>query len=67
MERALRGWQDGRMAAPMTPDQRETCLAEIERVEGYSRGDHERDIDKELARTVLTAWTDYCRDKGLLP
>lgn len=65
-ERVLRGWIDGRVLQPMTPDQREYCLREIERVEGYRRSDYEAANDALLALGVLDAWTDYCRDKGLL-
>ena len=67
MERALRGWmrQDS-FLTPMTPEQREACLAEIDRVEGHSRTDHDGADDAQIARGVLDAWTDFCRDKGLL-
>lgn len=50
----------------LTAPQREWCLSEIGRVEGWDRAEHETDSDKELARNVLSAWTDYARDKGLL-
>ena len=66
MERALRGWIGGRAAAPMTADQREACLVEIEAVEGHERKDYDGADDAMLARGVLGAWTDYCRDKGLM-
>lgn len=65
-ERSLRGWIAGRIAQPMTPDQREYCLTQIERVEGYQRADYDGASDALLARGVLDAWTDYCRDKGLI-
>ena len=67
-ERALRGWMRGDpYIRDMSEDQREWCLREIERVEGHYREDHEGiSNDAELARGVLNAWTDYCRDKGLL-
>jgi hypothetical protein len=65
-ERALRGYADGRVTMPMTPDQREYCLEQISRVEGHRREDHADDGDSDLARATLGAWTDYCRDKGLL-
>lgn len=65
-ERALRGWIAGRSTQPMTAAQREYCFAEIERVEGYTRAEYEGADDALLARGVLDAWTDYCRDKGLL-
>ncbi len=51
---------------PMTAEQREWCLSEIDSVEGWRRTDHLADTDADLARCVLAAWTDYCRDKGLL-
>lgn len=66
VERALRAWKEKRHTATMTPAQREWCLSEIASVEGYERKDHEAETDADLASTVLHAWTDYCRDKGLL-
>lgn len=50
---------------PMTAEQRAWCRAEILSVEGY---DHVADdiSDSELAETVMHAWTDYCRDKGMI-
>jgi len=65
-ERALRAWSGGYAAAPMTVEQREWCLGEIGRVEGWTASDHTADTDADLARNVMSAWTDYCRDKGLL-
>jgi hypothetical protein len=50
----------------MTPEQREWCLEEIGSVEGYDRAEHVEDSDSDLASTVLCAWTDYCRDKGMI-
>lgn len=49
----------------MTPAEREWCMQEITRVEGFSPSDAEG-TDAEVASTVLNAWTTYCRDKGLL-
>lgn len=66
MERALRGWVRGDSIPPMTPEQREACLSEIGKVEGYSRAEHEAENDSHLAQTTLSAWADYCRDKGLI-
>lgn len=67
MERALRAWKlKEPTVPPMTPDQREACLREIEQVEGYSRADYVDAHDGMLASGVLDAWTDYCRDKGLI-
>jgi hypothetical protein len=50
----------------MSPDQREACLIEIAAVEGHEREDYDGADDALLARGVLGAWTDYCRDKGLM-
>lgn len=61
----LRGWVAG-VLPPMTPPQREWCLDEIAQVEGFSRKDYEEATDEMLARGVLSAWTSYCRDKGLI-
>ena len=61
---ALRQWIAGNLP-PMTVDQREWCLTQVASVEGHSREDYEGKTDAELARGVLSAWMDYCRDKGL--
>lgn len=50
----------------MTAAQREACLNEIGRVEGWTRVEHEHDPDSLLASAVLCARADYCRDKGLM-
>jgi hypothetical protein len=63
-ERALRAIARGDYE--LTDDAREWCLTEIDRVEGHSRVDHDGDADRHVANGVLSAWTDYCRDKGLL-
>jgi hypothetical protein len=63
-ERALRAISAGEYR-PMTPAEREWCKRQISAVEGYSEADAEG-ADADVARTVLCAWTDYCRDKGLL-
>lgn len=67
-ERLLRAYAEGRMPAdcPMPPLARAWCLDEIRHVEGYDWTKHVKDTDQDLARTVLAAWTDYARDKGLL-
>ena len=66
-ERVLRLYAGGQQAlATLTPDQREACLCELHRVEGYSRADYVEATDQELCRGVLYAWADFCRDKGLL-
>lgn len=64
-ERALRAWISGQHKEPMTPEQREYCLREIESVEGFSRAQFFGATDAQLASGVLDAWLDYCRDKGL--
>jgi hypothetical protein len=48
---------------PMTAEERAWCLDEIESVEGYMRQDYEASSDAGLARGVLCAWTNFCRDK----
>lgn len=63
-ERALREIIAGRYR-PMTPAEREYCKREIASVEGYSESDAEGS-DADVANTVLHAWQDFCRDKGLL-
>lgn len=65
-ERALRAWKAHHDLPDMTAEQREFCLQEIDRIEGYRRKDYEAEDDADLANTTLNAWTDYCRDKGLL-
>jgi hypothetical protein len=62
-ERALRHCIAGK--ATLTPEQRKYCHDQIVAVEGYSEDDTAHD-DVELCCTVLHAWTDYCRDKGML-
>lgn len=63
-ERYLRAVTRG--DAILNPGQREWCLSEIDQVEGYSRADYAHEEDDAIARGVLSAWTDYARDKGLL-
>lgn len=46
--------------------EREWCLSEIDRVEGYRREDYTTVEDAALAGGVLDAWRDFARDKGLL-
>lgn len=65
-ERALRAYMGKHPMPPMTSEQRAYCLEEIGSVEGYERTDYEACTDEDLARGVLSAWVDYCRDKGLL-
>lgn len=64
-ERALRR-TSSQTGVRFSAAQREWCLAEIDLVEGYSRKDYETADDCEIAGGVLNAWTDYCRDKGML-
>ena len=66
MERALRAWKGGQDMPPMTREQREACLDEINQVEGWRRSDHEHLSDQDLASDVLSAWIDCFRDNGLL-
>jgi len=62
-ERALRHCIAGK--ATLTPEQRKYCRDQIVAVEGYNETDAQGS-DSDLAYTVLHAWTDYCRDKGML-
>jgi len=64
-EKALRGWLNGRISQPMSAEQREWCFSEIDLIEGYDRKDYEGSTDANLAMGVLSAWLEYCRDKGL--
>lgn len=50
----------------LTQEQREWCLNEIDSVEGYERKHYESGPDELIANGVLSAWVDYCRDKGLM-
>jgi hypothetical protein len=63
-ERALR--HVIRTHGRMNGDQREWCLREIDRVEGHGRHDFIGADDATVAGGVFSAWTDYCRDKGLI-
>lgn len=65
-ERALRGFIQGTARPAMTGEQREWCLDQIGQVEGWKREDHAGACDSLLARAVLDAWVDYCRDKGMM-
>ena len=66
-ERVLRAYSAATPGLPpMTAAQRDWCLDNISEVEGYRRNDYESLQDPDVARGVLDAWTDYCRDKGLL-
>jgi hypothetical protein len=66
-ERVLRAYMrnDSKLGS-MNAEDREWCLGEIAQVEGYDRKDYESCNDAQLARGVLNAWRDYCRDIGLL-
>ena len=63
-EKALRAIMAGRYR-PMTQAERDWCRDEIASVEGYTAA-HAEGSDADVARMVLNAWTDYCRDKGML-
>lgn len=65
-ERALRAWMNGKEMPPMTDEQRQWCVDEIGKVEGYETAGLYAENDADLARTVIDAWVDYCRDKGLM-
>jgi len=65
-EAVLRCYAEGWCRTALSPAQREVCLTEIGAVEGYDRADYEQETDQALARGVLWAWLDFCRDKGLL-
>lgn len=64
-ERILRHVSEGKHYPAFTPEEREWCTQQIASVEGYSEQDA-TGTDAQVARTVLSAWTDYCRDKGLM-
>lgn len=66
VERALRGYISNGQSRPMSPEEREWCLQEIDNVEGHSRNDHANETDSDLARGVMSAWVDYCQDKGMM-
>lgn len=66
-ERPLRAYARGDALPSMTVDQRDWCLQQIGQMEGYSVADYAHADDRVLASGVINAWTDYCRDKGLLP
>lgn len=67
-ERVLRAYSAQRYTGPMTPAQRAWCVDEAYRAgEGtYRREELAALSDEDLARTVLSAWVDYCRSQGLL-
>lgn len=65
-EKALRYIAGNPLGVKLSPAAREQCLTEIDSVEGYDRKDYENVSDADLANTVLDAWRDYARDKGLL-
>lgn len=65
-EAVLRAFAARKITRSMTPDERAWCLDEIASVEGYDRRDYAEYLDGDLAHTVIVAWADYCRDKGLL-
>jgi hypothetical protein len=66
MEAALRAWATGQVKGLLNSEQRAACLSEIGAIEGYRAEDYSDASDVDLARAVLDAWTDFCRDKGML-
>lgn len=70
VERCLRGWAAAYPMPPMTPNQRTWCVEEIRRAGDSTQqpGPVELHLadDDTLAKAVLTAWQDYCRDNGLI-
>lgn len=55
-ERALRAWSTGRAPAPMTAEQRDWCVQELDGA-GYC-GDAWSDVsDAEIAGALLSAWS----------
>lgn len=48
----------GRSGRAMSIHEREWCLQEIDRVEGFDRKNYEQSDNKRLARGVLSAWVD---------
>ena len=66
MERVLRAYCDGVDMPAMTKEQREECLRQIDSAEGYEASEHANESDRDLSRTVIGAWTEYCRDQGLI-
>lgn len=63
-ERALRAISRGDYE--LTDSAREWALSQVASVEGYERSAYEGLADRHVAQGVLDAWTDYCRDKGLM-
>jgi hypothetical protein len=64
-EMALRHYARSYTMPPMTVEQREWCIRQIDRVEGFEGANYERATDSELGGAVLEVWLEYCRDKGL--
>lgn len=71
-ERALRAWAypSKLIMPPMTAEQRAWCLSQI-RQAGDATDQPDDDsltlwTDRDYASGALSAWVDYCRDKGLL-
>lgn len=65
-EKVIRAYAKGKPQPRMSAEQRDWCLSEIGQVESYSADDYRDETDANLAHGVLCAWTDFCRDKGLL-
>ena len=67
-ERVLRAYaySDRHCLPAMSAELRAWCSREIVSVEGWTAEGHDTMSDRNLARDVLEAWMDFCRDKGLL-
>ena len=64
-ESELFAFQDKDNTRVMTIHEREWCLQQIDKVEGFDRAAYEKSDDAQLARGVLHAWLSFCQDKGL--
>jgi hypothetical protein len=65
-EKALRWFSTKPSADLMTAEQRAWCRAQLASVEGHRADECNGSDDATLARSVIFAWRDYCRDKGML-
>ena len=65
-EDELFAFANERTGRPMTENEREWCLDQITQAEGHEREHYVGCSNKQLARSVLTAWVDIARDKGTL-
>lgn len=64
-ERILRGYADGSVSLPMTPEQRQWCANETDRAgEGATSVEEALSLpDRQLAKHVLRMWADYVRSQ----